>query len=177
MDKGGSGCGTEGEGGALVEVGHLSASGNGVGIGGAGFVGASGAAGGMTYGGGRGAAGGIGGWFIVGGARGSRAEGGLVGQRGHLGPCGGPLLSAGAPSSPGRCLCSTGIDPRWVDTDVHGSPSGALAGDGKDGEVAGRVSVAQHGGPRVMVGGGSGREGGLAGVGRGSSDGVGPNGD
>ncbi|KAG5725017.1 hypothetical protein E4T56_gene12513 [Termitomyces sp. T112] len=165
MGKGGSGCSTEGEGGAAVKVGHLGASGNRAGIGGAGFGGASSTAGGTTYRGGGGVAGGIGGWFIVGGARGSRAEGGLVGQRGCLRPCGGPLLSAGAPSSPGWCLCGTGVNPRWVDADVCGSPSGASAGDGKNGEVAGRALVAQCGGPRVVVGGGSGCGGGLARVG------------
>ncbi|KAG5728581.1 hypothetical protein E4T56_gene19598 [Termitomyces sp. T112] len=82
---------------------------------------------------------------------------------------------AGAPSSPRQCLYGTSIDPRQVDTDVRGSPSGASAGDGEDGEVAGGASAAQHGGPGVIVGSGGGCGGGLARVGRGSSSSAGPN--
>ncbi|KAG5346458.1 hypothetical protein C0989_000754, partial [Termitomyces sp. Mn162] len=64
-----------------------------------------------------------------------------------------------------------------VSADVHGSPFGVSAGDGKDGEVAGGALTAQRSSSKVMVGGGGGRGGGLAGVGRGSSSGAGPNGD
>ncbi|KAG5732035.1 hypothetical protein E4T56_gene18234 [Termitomyces sp. T112] len=147
MGKGGSGHSTEGEGGTAVGVGHLGARGDGVGMGGVGFAGVSDAVGGMTH---------RGGGEVASGVRG---------------------LGVGALSSPGQCLHGTGVDPRWVDADVHESPSRASAGDGEDGEVASRASAAQHGGPRVMVGGGGGCGGGLAGVGGGSSGGVSPNGD
>ncbi|KAG5715955.1 hypothetical protein E4T56_gene20120, partial [Termitomyces sp. T112] len=86
-------------------------------------------------------------------------------------------LGVGAPSSPGWCLRSTGIDPRWVDINVHVLLSGASAGDGKNGEVAGGALAVQRGGPRVVVGGGDGHRGGLARVGRGSNGGAGLNRD
>ncbi|KAG5734186.1 hypothetical protein E4T56_gene1375 [Termitomyces sp. T112] len=48
-------------------------------------------------------------------------------------------LGAGAPGSLGQCLCGICIDPGQVGADAHGSAPGVAAGDGESGEVAGRA--------------------------------------
>ncbi|KNZ73297.1 hypothetical protein J132_07838 [Termitomyces sp. J132] len=66
----------------------------------------------------------------------------------------GVRLGVGASGPPGQCLCGVCIDSGWVDAGVHGSAPRVAAGDGAIGEVAGRASAMQCGGPGVMVGGG-----------------------
>ncbi|KAG5349102.1 hypothetical protein C0989_006003, partial [Termitomyces sp. Mn162] len=51
-------------------------------------------------------------------------------------------------------LDGASVDSGWFDAGVHSSASGVAAGDGVIGEVVGRASATQCGGPRVMVGGG-----------------------
>ncbi|KAG5329882.1 hypothetical protein C0989_009209 [Termitomyces sp. Mn162] len=140
--KGGSRCGAGREGGVGVGMEHLGAGGAGASAGGIGFAGASDTAGGAAHGGGRGAGDGARGWSAMGGVGGSKAEGGLAGQRGRFRACRNSLLGVGALDSLGWCLCSVCIDSRRVGADAHGSASGVAAGDGKGGEVAGRASAA-----------------------------------
>ncbi|KAG5349207.1 hypothetical protein C0989_005259 [Termitomyces sp. Mn162] len=66
----------------------------------------------------------------------------------------GVRLGAGALGPLGRCLHGIRINSGRVDAGVRGSAPGVAAGDGAIGEVAGRASVTQCGGPGVMVGGG-----------------------
>ncbi|KAG5348948.1 hypothetical protein C0989_007003 [Termitomyces sp. Mn162] len=66
----------------------------------------------------------------------------------------GVRLGAGALGPFGWCLCGVCVDSGWVDAGVRGSAPGVAAGDGVIGEVAGRASAMQCGGPGVMVGGG-----------------------
>ncbi|KAG5724271.1 hypothetical protein E4T56_gene15916 [Termitomyces sp. T112] len=124
MSKGGSGCSTEGEGGAAAGAGHLGqevqltevVEGQQVASEGGSLWAELEAAGWRKD------------WLA------SKAA---LGHAGVL--C---KLSAEALSSPGWCLGGTGIDLRQADADVCGSPSGASAGDGEDGEVAGGALAA-----------------------------------
>ncbi|KAG5734887.1 hypothetical protein E4T56_gene13771 [Termitomyces sp. T112] len=85
-------------------------------------------------------------------------------------------LGAGASGPLGRCLHSVRVDSGQVDAGVCSPASGVAAGDGTVGEVAGRASAAQCGGPGIVVGGGGQRGGGIAGVGRDPSGGAGSDG-
>ncbi|KNZ76916.1 hypothetical protein J132_10863 [Termitomyces sp. J132] len=85
-------------------------------------------------------------------------------------------LGARASGPLGRCLHGVRVDSGRVDAGVRSPASGVAAGDGAVGEVAGRASAAQCGGPGIVVGGGGRRGGGIAGVGGDLSGGAGPDG-
>ncbi|KAG5348597.1 hypothetical protein C0989_009604, partial [Termitomyces sp. Mn162] len=85
-------------------------------------------------------------------------------------------LGAGASGPLGRCLRGVRVNSGRVDAGVRSPASGVAAGDGAIGEVVGGASAAQCGGPGVVVGGGSRRGGGIAGVGGDLSGGAGPDG-